>query len=41
VLRDAEKKRDKAFSKLSEELEDETPESAKTQIKKLGMKRRS
>jgi exonuclease SbcC len=35
VLRDAEKKRDKAFSKLSEELEDETPDSAKTQIKKL------
>jgi exonuclease SbcC len=35
VLRDAEEKRDKAFSKLSEELEDETPESVKTQIKKL------
>ena len=35
VLRDAEKKRDKAFSKLSEELEDETPEWVKAQIKKL------
>lgn len=35
ALRDAEEKRDKAFSKLSEELEDETPESVRSQIKKL------
>ena len=35
ALEDAEKKRDKAFSKLSEQLEDATPEWLKTQIKKL------
>jgi chaperonin cofactor prefoldin len=35
ALRDAENKRDKAFSKLSEQLEDETPESVRSQIKKL------
>ena len=35
ALKDAEKKRDKAFSKLSEELEEETPEWVKGQIKKL------
>ena len=35
ALRAAEEKRDKAFSKLSEELEDEKPEWVRVQIKKL------